>query len=238
MPACTLLLLLALALATGCPSAPLLERAIRARGGTLHGIARTVETDVYAGFPGTWRWRTVFMQPDRYAWTILTADEPNHYLYDGSVVRAFVGEREVATATPATAPLRSHARFTAVAHLDLLGDDGVQRTLLNADELPTGAAAGLRVALADGTTYRLAFDRRMLLLWMSGPVNLRPLGEGELVARFGDFRRVRGYWLPYRTVYEFHGRQLAEERALAVCPNPPGLDDGAFAAPRRLPACN
>ena len=225
-------------LVTGCVPSPLLERAIRARGGSLHGIARTVEADVYAGFPGAWRWRTVFTRPDRYAWTIATADEPNHYLYDGSTVRAFVGEHEVSTTSSASTPLRSHAYFTAVTHLDLLRGAGVRTTALTADELPAGAAAGLRATLADGTTYRLAFDQRMLLLWMSGPANLLPLGEGELIARFGDFRRVRGYVLPYRTVYDFQGTRVAEERALAVCPNPPGLDDGAFARPHRLPACD
>lgn len=238
MRARLLALLLAPVLVTGCPSSPLVERAIRARGGTLDGITRTVEADVSAEFPGTWRWRTVFMRPDRYAWSIVTADEPSHYLYDGSAVRAFVGEHEVSTAAPASAPLRSHARFTAVAHLDLLRGAGVQTTILSADELPAGAAAGLRATLDDGTTYRLAFDQQMLLLWITGPANLQPLGEGELIARFGDFRRVRGYVLPYRTVYDFRGERLADERALAVCPNPPGLDDEAFAGPGRLPACD
>jgi hypothetical protein len=222
---------------SACASPPLVERAIRARGGALNGIVRTAEADVYAGFPGTWRWRTTFMPPDRYAWSIDTAGEPNHYVYDGEAVRAFVGDHEVSIAAPASAPLTSHARFTAVAHLDVLRAAGVRTAALTPDELPAGVAAGLRITLPDGTTYRLGFDARLLLLWVSGPANLQPLGEGELTARFGDFRRVRGYLLAYRTVYDFQGSRLADERALAVCPNPPGLEQGAFVSPGRLPSC-
>jgi hypothetical protein len=222
---------------SACASPTLVERAIRARGGTLNGIARTAEADVYAGFPGAWRWHTVFKPPDRYAWSIDTAGEPNHYVYDGEAVRAFVGDHEVSAAAPASAPLTTHARFTAVAHLDVLRGAGVRIAELGADELPAGATAGLRVRLPEGATYRLGFDSRLLLLWLSGPANLQPLGEGELTARFEDFRRVHGYLLPYRIVYGFQGSRLADERATAVCPNPPGLDDGSFAAPALLPAC-
>lgn len=222
---------------SACASPPLVERAIRARGGALNGIARTAEADVYAGFPGAWRWRTVFMPPDRYAWSIDTAGEPNHYVYDGEAVRAFVGDHEVSAAAPASAPLTSHARFTAVALLDVLRGAGVRTAALGADELPAGTAAGLRVTLPDGTTYRLGFDGRLLLLWLSGPASLQPLGDGELIARFGDFRRVHGYLLPYRTAYDFQGLRLADERALAVCPNPPSLDDCTFASPGGLPVC-
>src|SRR5262245_6781583 len=53
-----------------CAPRPLVERAIRARGGPLESVIRDVEADVRVGFPGTWRWQTAFMVPDRYAWTI------------------------------------------------------------------------------------------------------------------------------------------------------------------------
>src|SRR5262245_29026400 len=82
-------------LASACTSRPLVARAIHARGGPLRGIVREVEADVYAGFPGTWRWRTAFLLPTSYAWSIYTAGAPDHYLFDGGAARAFVGDREV-----------------------------------------------------------------------------------------------------------------------------------------------
>ena len=228
-------LLLASFLTVGGASPPLLERAIRARGGPLPGLTRSVEAEVYAGFPGTWRWQTV-LGADRYAWSIVTADETHHYLYDGATVRAFVGDHEVAAEAAETAPLRTHARFAAVANLDALRAPGVRVTPLASDVVSDGAA-GLDVALADGTAYRLLFDDRMRLVRLSGPVRLEPFGGGELVAEFGDFHRVRGYVLPYRTVYRFRGERVAVERAHAVCPHPRRLDDAAFTTPGRLPAC-
>lgn len=213
------------------------ERAVAARGGPLDAVVRSVEADVRAGFPGTWRWRTVFRRPDRYAWTIATLGEPHHYVYDGAAVRAFVGGREVAVDASPNAPLVSHARFTAIANLDALLDPGVVASALPEAELPPGAAAGLRVRDATGAVYRLAFDGRLLLVELRGPVSLAPWAAGELVARYDDFRRVGGFVLPFRTTYELGGTVLAEERVLAVCPNPPGLDDGAFRALARLPNC-
>jgi len=56
----TAALVVVLALTAGCASRPLLARAIRARGGPLHGFVRQSAADVYVGFPGAWRWRTVF----------------------------------------------------------------------------------------------------------------------------------------------------------------------------------
>jgi hypothetical protein len=228
---------LAWLLGLGGASRPLLDRAIDARGGPLEGLARSAEAEVYAGFPGTWRWRTA-IAPDRYAWSILTVDETHHYLYDGAAVRAFVGAREVAAEPAGTAPLRTHARFLAVAYLDALRQPGVQiRPLSPEGPGRRAGAVGLEAVLADGAAYRLVFDDRMLLVRMSGPVSLEPFGGGELVAEFADFRRVDGYLLPYRTSYEFRGERVAIERALAVCPNPSGLDDATFAAPDALPVC-
>ena len=107
----------ALALATlvhGCAPRPLVERAIRARGGPLATLVREIESDVYAGFPGTWRSRTTFMFPDHYAWTVETAAEATHYLFDGHAVRGFVGGREVSVDAGPGAPLRTQARFFSV----------------------------------------------------------------------------------------------------------------------------
>src|SRR5207244_7444389 len=216
----------------------LLERAIRARGGPLASMARQVETEVYLAFPGTWRWRTVYMVPDRYAWTIFTAAEPDHYLFDGTTVRAFIGGREVSADTDPSAPLRSHARFTAVVNLDALRLPGVRAAPLSRAELPPGASAGLAVVLADyGSRYRLGFDGRGLLVWAEGPVRLPPLGQGQVVARFSDFRRVAGFLVPFRTSYTFGDERLADERALAVCPADPGVSLESFRAPRLVPDC-
>ena len=230
--------LAALVLAAGCAPRPLLERAIRARGGPLVNIARQVEADVYRAFPGTWRWHTVYMVPDRYAWTIFTAAEPDHYLFDGTTVRAFIGGRQVSADSDPSAPLRSHARFTAVVNLDALRLPGVRMAPLPEGELPPGASAGLAVVLADdGAQYRLGFDRRGLLVWAEGPVRLPPLGEGRVVARFSDFRRVAGFLVPFRTSYTVGDQPLADERALAVCPADPAVSLESFRTPRLLPDC-
>jgi hypothetical protein len=222
--------------ATGCTPRPLLERAIRARGGPLDAVVRRVEAEVHAGFPGRWRWRTAFLAPDRYAWTIFTTGEPDHYLFDGTTTRAFVGRRPVVVHDGG--PLRTHARFVAVTNLDTLRLPGVQVAPLPREELLPGAAAGLAAVFADdGSRYRLGFDDRALLVWVAGPVALPPLGEGELVARFTDLRRVHRFLLPFRTVYIFGSRPLAEEHALAVCPADPRLTERAFREPAALPDC-
>jgi len=228
----------ALALAVGCAPRPLLEQAIRARGGPLTTVVREVEAEVHVGFPGRWRWRTAFTVPDRYAWTIFTASEPSHFLYDGSSVRAFIGGREVAVDAARGAPLRSHARFAAVVNLDALRLPGVSVAPLAPDELPPGATAALAVVFADdGSRYRLGFDERTLLVWAAGSVSLPPLGQGELTVRFADFRRARRLLLPFRTTYTFGGAPLAEEQALAVCPLAARLPEESFRAPASVPDC-
>ena len=224
------------AAALGCAPRPLLERAIRARGGPLGPVVRQVEAEVYAAFPGTWQWRTAFMLPDRYAWTVFTTGEPTHYLFDGQVVRGFVGGREVSVETAPDAPLRSHARFTAVANLDALRLPGVVVAPLDGADLPPGATAGLVAVFPDGSRYRLGFDAETRLVAVAGPLSLPPLARGELEARFTDFVRVRGFLLPRRTSYRLGAQALAEERALAICPDA-AVAEAAFRTPALLPAC-
>jgi hypothetical protein len=227
-------LLLALA---GCAPRQPLARAIQARGGPLTGIVREVEAQVARGVPGTWRWRSVFRVPDLYAWTIYTAAEPNHVLFDGATVRTYVGDRLVATEAAATAALPTHARFTAVMSLDALLLPGVRVVPLAPGELPAGAVSGLVALFADGSRYRLGFDAALRLVSLDGPVALPPVGTGLLEARFSDFRRVRGLLLSHATAYVFGGRPLATERTLAVCPDAGGLAPADFRAPGTLPAC-
>lgn len=228
---------LALALAGGCAPRPPLVRAIHARGGPLRAVVREVEAEVFVGAPGRWSWRTTFLYPDRYAWTIFTAAGADHYLFDGAMTRAFVDNNPVSVDAAPDAPLRSHARFTAVANLDALLLPGVQVTPLPAPELPEGAAWGLGAVFAgDGARYRLGFDARDLLVHVDGPLRLPPLGAGTVSARFADFHRTNGLFLPYRTVYALGAAPLADERAIAVCPNV-RLAPEAFRMPAALPSC-
>jgi hypothetical protein len=230
--------LLLLALASACAPRPLVARAIRARGGPLHGLVRWVDAEVYAGFPGTWRWRAAFLVPDHYAWTILTTREPDHNLFDGTVVRAFVGDLEVAADADATAPLRTHARFTAVAALDALLQPGVQVAPAAADRVPPGAVAALDVHFPDdGSRYLLGFDRRDLLVSAEGPLALPPLGRGTVSARFADFRRTGTWLLPWTTDYAFDGAPLATERTVTACPDDPALTPESFRRPAAIPDC-
>lgn len=233
-----LTLAILLAAHAGCAPSALPGRAIRARGGPLAGLVREVEADVHLAFPGRWRWRAVFLVPDRYAWTIYTSGEADHYLLDGRTTRAFVGEGPVATVSGQDSALRTHARFTAVMNLDALRVPGVRITPLAASDLPAGARAGIEaVFIDDATRYRLAFDARDLLVELTGPLAMPPLGAGTVTARFTDFRPTGRFVLPWRTVYTFGDQPLAEERVLAACPDPPGLAPADFATPARLPSC-
>jgi hypothetical protein len=168
----------------------------------------------------------------------MTAREPTHYLFDGTVVRAFIGTALVAVDAGNAAPLRVYARFTAVAGLDVLLRANVRLAVLPRGERPADSFSGLAATFSDtGARYRLAFDADDRLVWAAVSLNLAPLGPGELTARFSDFRRVGRFVLPFRTRYAFGDRPLADERARIVCPNPGGLDERAFADPTALPRC-
>lgn len=194
---------------------------------------------MYVGFRGRWRCRTAWLPPDHWAWTVYTTTEPNHFLFDGRVARSFAGTQEMAVDAGPETPLRSQARFMAVVHLDALRLPGVSVQPLGPADLPAGASAGLVVVRADdGTRYRLGFDAAGLVVWAEGPVALPPLGAGVLGARFADFRRVGGFRLPFRAAWTLDGAPLADERALAVCPDPVGLGPAAFASPHTLPSCD
>jgi hypothetical protein len=211
------------------------ERAIRARGGPLTSVVRDSDLDVRAVFPGRWQIRSAFLQPDRWGWTIFTSGQPDHYLFDGRIAHTFIGGRAVAADAGPGAPLRSHARFMAVAHLDVLRAPGIVLAPLAPADLPAGAAHGLAVVL-ERSRFRLAFDARARLVWLTGPIDLPPLGTSVLSARYDDFRRVGRFVLPFRVEYTLAGQRLAEETVVAACPEPAGLTAASFAAPP-LPAC-
>lgn len=225
-------------LGAGCAQGPLLARAIRARGGPLPALARTVEATVTADYPGTWRARLVFAQPERFAWTIETVAEPDHYLFDGEAVRAFVGSALVSVDTDSAAPLRTYARFTAVMLLDALRRPEAAVQELAPAALPPGADAGLAVTFADTPgRFVLGFDDDARLVSISGPLDLPTVGPATVTAELSDFTRVRGWELPRRIRYLVGDRLLIDERAVALCPDPAGLDAAAFRDPAALPAC-
>jgi hypothetical protein len=229
--------LLACTWLAACAPRDLRQRAVRAQGGAVDGLIRVVDARVEIGFPGEWRWRTAYQAPDRYAWTIQRLDGRDHYLFDGRTARAFAGDAVVAATREQTAPLRTHARFFSVVLLGALELPGVQVTPLAAATLPPGVVAGLAVVLPDGTRYRLGFDAEDRVVWATGPIELPPLPTAEASVRFDDFRRIGGFELPYHAVWELGGQRLADERVVAMCPNPPGLDVESFRSPRAMPPC-
>jgi len=220
------------ALAAACtPRAPV-ERAIAARGGPIAGVVRESNVRVLQTFPGDWQWTTVAAFPDRYAWSIVTNDQPHHYLFDGTRVRAYIGEQEVAEAT-GSAGLETHARFVAVANLDVLRQPGVTVTAT-----PNGQGTQLDATFADtGARYRVQLDRDDVVRRVEGPIDLSPMAKGTLVATYDDDRDVGGRRLPQHIHYELDGAPLADERVVRTCLLEKSPPADAFASPATLPRC-
>ncbi|HWP65899.1 MAG TPA: hypothetical protein VNO26_08315 [Candidatus Limnocylindria bacterium] len=225
-------------LACGAAQRPVLERAIEARGGPLPGLVRTSEAEVSAGFPGTWRWRTVVAPPDRYAWSVETTGEPTHYLFDGRVARAFVGSGLTSEDPSPGAAIRSHARFMGVMLLDALRAPGVTVRELPPAARPPGSAAALEVVFVDtGDRYVIGLDETGLVVSVEGPVLLPPFERQHVRAVLGDHRRVGGYLVPYRLRWTADGVPLADERTLEACALRASPPASAFAQPSALPRC-
>jgi len=225
------------ALGAGCQSDSLAERAVRARGGVRQGLILMLEAQVYQGFPGRWEYERVFVPPDLYAWKIETSAAPLYHLYDGATVRSFVGDAEVGSDASPGAPLRTHARWLSVVSLAAFAAAGVAIAPLAGVALPEGVREGLSVAFADGAAYRLGFDGDTRLVWAQGPVDLLPIGAGELSAHYSDFRPVGDLRLPFSASYALAGKPLADETVRAACLLPAGLAAASFAAPAHLPTC-
>jgi hypothetical protein len=221
----------------GCAQRPLLQRAIAARGGPLHGVVLRAETRLYRGMPGVWRYTRTFLAPEYYAWQVETSTGVDTHLFDGEATRSFVERSEVGRDTDPAAPLRSQARWTAVSLLDALTAPGVVLYPLLPGELPPGAVEGLLATLPNGTAYRLAFDGDAQLVWMRGPLDLSPLANGTAEVRFSALQRSGDFLLPRAAAWEVDGYRLADETLVAVCPDPPDLTPRSFADPQGLPTC-
>jgi hypothetical protein len=223
------------ALAVSACARNLVERAIAARGGPLTSLSREVSAEVYQAMPGSWRWQTAYRVPDLYRWTIRTYGEDQHYVYDGKALSCYVGTALVETSPSATSSFRTHARWTALTSLDVLGDrDRVTWSELDAGSLPPGAAHGLTARFRDdGSTYLLWFDADDRLIGGEGDISLPPFGGGRLRASFADFRTVSGFILPSTGHYLLNGRPLFDERVLRAVPNDPRLTAESF---ERAPA--
>jgi hypothetical protein len=222
----------------GCAPRPLLERAIRARGGAVDAVVRVSDVDVHSGFPGRWRWRTVFLPPDRYAWSVETTHDPMHYLFDGTIMRVYLGGALTAEDASPDAPLRSHARVVGVALLDVLRAPNVSVRELAREELPPECRAGLAAAFADPpAVYRVCLDDRLLVRRVDGPVDLSPIGRGTVSVRFDELRRVDGLVFARRARWLLDERLLADECVTHLCVAPPELDAASFHDPSTLPGC-
>jgi hypothetical protein len=211
---------------------------VRARGGAITSLVRDAEADVRVEFPGRWRWWTVFLVPDRLAWTIETSGEPDHYLFDGSVVRAFIGANPIGLDVDPRAPLRLHARLVAATMLDALHLPGVRVRELAPSELSAGCAAGLEAAWLDGADpVRLGLDERGLVVRAEGAWRFPPGSDREVVASFADFRRTGRWLLPYRTTYVVGDTEVAVEQARTLCVDHPSVGAETFRVPTAPPEC-
>ncbi len=220
--------------AVACVPRPIVERAIAARGGPIAGLVRESDVQVVMGFPGAWQWRTVAASPERYAWSITTRDQPHHYLFDGTTARAFVGTGLVAEDATAAA-IRTHARFVAVANLDVLRLPGVQ---IGPAASPEPVGTMLEAVFADrGDRYRIWLDAHDLVSRVEGPIDLSPLASGRLRADYDEVRPVQGRLLAHHIRYEIDGHPLADERVRRACVFEPGIPASAFASPSTLPTC-
>ena len=209
----------------GCPQRNAVETAIARRGGACPAVTRASTVDLRVGYPGRWLSRATSAGPERYAWTYDTTGAPFGYLFDGQVVRSFVGAGQVTEDSSPTAPLRSHARFTAVMLLAALQGAG---TVVE----PTG------VAFADAPEpYRLTFDAAGLLARVDGPLEFPGLPPAIVTAALSDYRAEAGLLLPHRIRYTSADQELADEQVTDYCIYPQGLPDTAFRAVSGLPSC-
>jgi len=137
-------------------------------------------------------------------------------------MRASVGETVVGIDSSGQAPLRSHARWNAVTHLDFLCSTHSDARVVTLHPVqPTRET--LLITFADDAEYRLTFDIQGRLLRASGPVEMQPYGEAIMEAEYFDYRQVGGFLISTRSRYRFSGRELSEERVTAFAGNQPSI---------------
>jgi hypothetical protein len=226
-----------LATASACvPPAPR-DRVSGAR--RAPGIVRDSDALVHAGFPGPWRWRTVYAAPDRYAWSVETTGEPTHYLFDGRTARAFVGSALASEDSSPGAALRSHVRFMSVLFLDALDAPGVRVREVPPADGPAGAVMAFEAVFGDPEErYVVWLDAERRAAAVEGRVALPPFGHPLVRVVASDHRTIRGVAVPFRLVWTADGKPLADERVRAACllRTPPPA--AAFTRPGALPACD
>jgi hypothetical protein len=216
----------------GC-TAPLLERAIAARGGDLVSLSRVADADVKQGFPGTWSWRFDYLVPDRLRWTIDTYGEAQSVAFDGTAVRYFLGSAALPVVPAALGDFASIVRWTSVTTLDALSSDpAVSVRELEREALPAGAAAALEVVYrADGDRYVLSFDAADRLIAAEGPIVVPTIATGRLRASYASFASIGGYELPGTCSYTLDGAPFFRETVVRWVPNDPRLTPASFTGP-------
>ena len=202
----------------GCaaPRAPedLVAAAIAARGGPLPRFSRSSELTVHAGFAGVWEWRLDYAVPSRLELQLRTSAETQTLVSDGETLRTYLGGGLVSSEPAHGSGVAGLVSFVALANLDVLADPAQVRTEEGlAPEHPAGAVRALHAELRDlpGAVFALGFDRDLRLISLAGPVSVPGLGDGQLEARFEDFRRVGRWWLPFAIHYRFRGAPLVDE---------------------------
>jgi hypothetical protein len=189
----------------------LIAAAIAARGGPIEGFARRSDLVVHYGFPGHWQWELSFRRPDRFRLTLLTSGDDQIWESDGTTLRTYLGSALVAEEPAPGGCFDSLARWLAITSLDAVLSPPIQWSAV-AGPLPYDAAYAARVH-CDGLPQRfeLYFDRELRLLAAEGPASIPTLGSGRLLARYRDYRRIDGRWLPQRIEYTLDGQPFCEE---------------------------
>lgn len=201
-----------------------MDEAIAARGGPLLHFARDADLRVYEGFQGAWHWQLAFALPERLRVVLQTAAEDQTVISDGEQVRSFVGGAAVSSEPARGSAIAGLARFVALTNLDVLADaTRVTWQELPAAERPPGSARALRAGFRSDPqpSVRIGFDAALRVVVAEGDVSIPGLGAGLLEARFADYRRVGGRWLPFEIAYRFRAARLLDERVTEWRPDDP-----------------
>lgn len=214
-----------------------MDRALRARGGPIGGWTREADVRVYYGIPGLWRWQMAWAPPLRFRLSILTAGDDQHYVVDGEQVRSFVGDTLVTRGAAAGSGFETCARWMSLLSLDVLADASrVAWRALPRELLPDDARHAIAARFLDAPEETLLFfDGDWRLVRAEGAIAIPGVGRGAVRARFGDFRDVAGYVVPFSSRYDWNGEPFFDERVTGFVPGarPPALEGPPFPSSRR-----